>query len=79
MHFICVVTASYTLGYLMTKTSWLVFRLKPEVSKQKFFVVSFMEKIVIIQFHSVEKMLIIQFNLWKTCLFCYFHTLNFAL
>ena len=38
-----------------------------------------MEKMLIIQFHRMEKMLVIQFQLWKKCLFCYFHTLTFAL
>ena len=36
MQFICVVTASYTLGFLMTKTSWLAFQMKHEISKQFF-------------------------------------------
>ena len=62
MQFICVVTASYTLGFLMTKNPWLVFRLKHEISKQKFFEFSFMEKMLIIQFHSMEKMLILLFS-----------------
>ena len=37
MQFICVVTASYTLGFLMTKKPRLVFRLNHEISKQIFF------------------------------------------
>ena len=63
MPFISVVTASYTLGFLMTNNLWLVFRLKHENSKQKFFEISIMEKMLIIQFHSMEKMLIIQFHI----------------
>ena len=54
MHFICVVTASYTLDCLKTKNPWLVFQLKLEILKQKFVVFSFMEKMPIIQFHSME-------------------------
>ena len=57
MQIICVVTASYTLGFLMTKNPWLVFRLKDEISKQKIFEFSLMEKMLIIQFHRMEKML----------------------
>ena len=34
MRFICVVTASYTLGFLMTKSPGLVFRMKHKISKQ---------------------------------------------
>ena len=54
-------------------------QLKNEISKRNFFVFSFREKLLIIQFNSMEKMLIIQFHLWKKCLFCFFHTLTFAL
>ena len=36
----------------MTKTPWLVFRLKHEISKQKFLEFSFMEKMLIVQLHS---------------------------
>ena len=90
MQFTCVVTASYTLGFLKTKNPWLVFRLEYEISKQICFLFSFMEKMLIIQFHSMEKMLIIkfhsmekkfiiQFHIWKNCLFCYFHTYTFTL
>ena len=68
MQFNCVVIVSYNLGSLMIKIPCLVFLLKHEISKQKFFVFAF-----------YEKMLIIQFHLWKNCLFCYFHTLSFAL
>ena len=79
MQFICEVTASYSLGFLMTKNPWLVFRLKHEISKQKFFEFLFMEKMLVIQFHSMEKKLIIQFHIWKKCSFCYFLTYTFAL
>ena len=79
MQFMSVVTASYTLGFLMTKIPWLVVRLKHEISKQKFLEFSFMEKMLIIQFHSMEKMLIIQFHIRKKCLFWYFHTYTFTL
>ena len=37
MQFICLVTASYTLGFFMTKSPGLVFRMKPKFSKQIFF------------------------------------------
>ena len=62
MQFICVVNDSHTLGFLMTKIPWLVFRLKHEISKPKFFEFSFMRKMLIIQFHSIEKMLILLFS-----------------
>ena len=76
MQFICVVFASYTLGFLMTKNPWLVFRLKHEISKQKFFEFSFMEKMVIIQFHSMEKCLPYNFIYEKNAYFAIFiHTL----
>ena len=65
MHIICGVTASYTLGFFKTKNPWLMFRLKHETSKQKFFEFSFLEKMPIIQFHCTEKMLVMQFLLWK--------------
>ena len=55
MQFICVVTASYTLGFFMTKNPWLVFRLKHEISKQTIFEFSIMEKMLIIQFRSIKK------------------------
>ena len=60
----CVVTSSYTLGFLMTKNSWLVFWMKHKISKQNIIVFSFMEKMLVIQFHSMEK-----------CLSCTFHTI----
>ena len=60
-----VVIASNNLGFLMTKNPWLVFRLKHKISKQKFFLFSFMEKMLVIQFHSIEKMLIIQFHIME--------------
>ena len=44
--------ASYTLGFLMTKTPWLVFQLKHKFSKQIFLEFSIMEKMLIIQLHS---------------------------
>ena len=50
MQFICVVTASYSLGFFMTKNPWVVFRLKHEISKQNVFEYSYMEKMYIIQF-----------------------------
>ena len=37
MQFICVVTAGYTLGFLMTKSPALVFRMKHKISKLIFF------------------------------------------
>ena len=52
-----------TLGFLMTKNPWLLFRLKHEISKQNFFEFSFMKKMLIIQFQSMEKMVIIQFHI----------------
>ena len=79
MLFICVVPASYTLGFFMTKNSWLVFWLKHGISKQKFFEFSFMGKLLNLNFHSMEKMPFIQFHIWKKSLFCYFHTYTFAL
>ena len=57
MQSICMVTASYTLGFLMTEKPWLVFRMKHKMSKQKFFVIPFME-----QFHNMEKILILLFS-----------------
>ena len=63
MQFICVVTASYTLGFLMTQKPWLVFRLNHEISNQTFFEFSFMERMLIIQFHNKEKMLVMQFHI----------------
>ena len=62
MQFTCVVSASYTLGFLKTKNPWLVFRWKYEISKQICFLFSFKEKMLIIQFHSMEKLLIIKFH-----------------
>ena len=67
MQFICVVTASYSLSFLMTKNPWLVFWLKHEISKQNLLEYSFMEKLFIIQFHRMQKMFIIQFHIWKKC------------
>ena len=37
MLFICVVTASYTLDFSMSKNPWLGFWLKHKILKQKFF------------------------------------------
>ena len=37
MQFICVVTASYTLGFLMKKNPWFVLRKKHKFSEQKVF------------------------------------------
>ena len=62
MQFICVITASYTLGFRMTKSPGLVFQMKHKISKQNFLVFSFMEKMLVIQFHSMEKMPIIIFH-----------------
>ena len=42
--FICVVIASYTLGFLMTKRPELVFRMKHKVSKEIFFGIFFYGK-----------------------------------
>ena len=78
MQFICVVTARYTLGFLMTKNPSLVFRLKHEILKQNF-EFSFMEKLLVIQFDSMERMLMVHFHLRKKCLFCYFYAYTFAL
>ena len=61
MHLICVVTASYTLDFPMTKSPELVFWMKHKISENNFLVVSLMEKMFIIQFHSMEKMSIIIF------------------
>ena len=61
MQFICVVTASYTLGFLMTKNSWLVFQMKHKVSKQTFCIFTY-GKMFIIQFHSMEKNFVIHFH-----------------
>ena len=72
MQFICMVTASYNLGSLMTKNPCLVIRLKHETLKQNFFVFSFMEKILVIQFHSMKKMLTLQFHSWKNAYFAIF-------
>ena len=61
MQFICVVTVSYLLGFLMTKSP--EFRMKYKISKKNFFLLfSCMEKMLIIQFHSMEKMPIINFH-----------------
>ena len=54
MEFICMITASYTLGILKSRNPWLVFRLKHEISKKKI-VFSFMEKKFLIQFFSIWK------------------------
>ena len=72
MQFICVVTARYTLGFLMTKNPWLVFRLKHEISKQNFFEFLFMENMLIIQFHSMEKCLSYNFIYVKNAYFAIF-------
>ena len=72
MQFICVVTASYTLCFLMTKNPWLLFRLKLEISKQNFFEFSFMEKMLIIQFHSMEKILSYNFIYGNNAYFAIF-------
>ena len=63
MQCICVETTSYTLGFLMTKNPWLVFGLRHEISKHKFFELSSLEKMLIIQFQSMEKILITQFHI----------------
>ena len=42
MQFICVVTASYTLGFLMTKSPGLVFRMKHKILKKEMFFGVFM-------------------------------------
>ena len=57
MQFMSVVTASYTLGFLMTKIPWLVVRLKHEISKQKF-----------LDFLLWKKCLSYNFIVWKKCL-----------
>ena len=62
---LCSLSVSYSLGFLMTKNPWLVFRLKHEIPKQNFFDYSIMEKMLIIQFHCMKKMLVIQFHLRK--------------
>ena len=58
----------------MTKNPRLVFRLKLEVSKQKFFVFSFMKKKFIVHFHSMGKMLIMQFHIWKKLILLFYFT-----
>ena len=60
MQLICMVTASYTLGFLMTKNPWLVFRLNHEISKQNFLSIIY------------GKMLVIQFHIWKNAYFAIF-------
>ena len=67
MQFICLITASYTLGLLMTKNPLLVFRMKHESSKQKLFVFSFMEKNRCHTISFVEKMLILLFSYTYFC------------
>ena len=62
MQIICVVPASYTLGFLRAKNPWLVFRVKHKNLKQNFLVFFFMEKKHIIQFQNMKKMLIILFS-----------------
>ena len=37
MQFICMVTASYTLGFLKSRNPRLVFRLKHEITKKEIF------------------------------------------
>ena len=56
----------------MTKNPRLVFRLKQEVSKQNFFVFSFMKKMFILQFHSMEKCLSYNFIYGKKAYFAIF-------
>ena len=65
MQFICVVTASHNLGFLLTKNPWLVFRLKHIFFETKFFVSLSMEKLLVIQTHIMDKMLIIHFYIMK--------------
>ena len=82
MQFICVVTASYTLGFRMTKSPGLDFRTRfrarfPKKIQNIFFLVfSFMEKMLVIQFHSMKKMPIIIFHSMENCLSCYFHSIS---
>ena len=66
-----MVIDSYTLGFLMTKNPWLVFRKKRITSKQKVFVFSFMEKMLVIQFHRTEKCLSYNLILWNKSLNAY--------
>ena len=63
MQFLCVVSASYTLGCLVTKNPWLVFQLKHEISKQNFFCIFVYGKNV---YHTISFM--------EKILFCYFRT-----
>ena len=56
-----MIAASYTLGFLMTRSPGLVFRMKHKFSNKNCLVFSFMEKMFVIQFHSFEKMPIIIF------------------
>ena len=72
MQFICVVTASYTLGFLMTKNPSLVFPLKRKISQQNFVLFSIMEKMLVMQILSMEKMLIIQFTIIEKVLILLF-------
>ena len=80
MQFICVIKASYTLGFLMTKNPWLVFRMKHKSSKQNNFVYSFMEKMLPIELHSIEKMLFIQFHsIEKTLILLFSNTYFYSM
>ena len=73
MQFICVVTASYTLDFLMTKSPELVFWMKQKFSKQIFFgifiygknayqTISYYGKMPLLIFHSMENMLVMLFS-----------------
>ena len=63
----------------MTKNPWIVFRLEHKILKLKFFIFSFMEKMLIIQYHNMEKVLIIQFHIIKTSFILLFSYTYFAL
>ena len=61
MQFICVVTASYTLGFLLTKNPGSS-SYDNKISKQIFLVFLFMEIMLTIQFLSMEKMPCLMFH-----------------
>ena len=58
MQFICVVTAGYTLGFLMTENPWLVcFEWNTIFFNKNFYKFFFMEKALIKHFLRMEKCL----------------------
>ena len=69
------VTASYTLGFLMTKCPGLMFRMKHKISKEIFFDILIYGKMIIIQFNCMEEILSYYFMFWKKGLSCYYHSI----